>query len=229
MNQTETQAAYDFAFERLQREPLDAVLELRHRADDPEQNKAVLYRLTDRWLNPESRDNLEAIDVVLEDFAGLHDEGPKVFKHAAWTGQVDVAAHLFGQYGNSVQGWSGTVWGSLPTESADMLLDKISGSAQEAPWHALIVDQLLTQPGIDPAVRGAHSLERAAVAGNVTLVGHLFPRFGDSIKEWAPGTMDRLPIASRCFVEALSDKQALVQTIPEAMAPVVEKPRARRL
>jgi hypothetical protein len=99
------------------------------------------------------------------------------------------------------------------------------------PDQLTAIDEMLdgTYPSVDAKQYGPYALVVAAKAGNLEVVGHLFPRFGTSFKDWTPELMSSLPIASRSLIEALSERQAFAQTLPEAVEPVKEKPRLRRL
>jgi hypothetical protein len=190
---------------------------------------------------------LAALDELLDDYPRIdsREQGPKALKHAAREENLEAVAHLFERYGDSVKEWNGDVWEGLPQSSATQLIQEISGSAVYQPWQAGVLDGLLSRPDIDPAAEGPRALVAAAEAGSLAVVGHLFPRFGDSVQDWTEenahtgvlcwgqqqdwfGEWLPLPMATQCFVDALAERRDLGGLLPEAMAPV-QKARSMRL
>ena len=120
-----------------------------------------------------------------------------------------------------------------PSTSADHLLDRIALSVKSpTSEHFAAIDELLdgTYPGIDVLQHGSKAMRMAAYSGNLAVIAHLFGHVGsEGVKLWDPAHMERIPIASCIYIEALSEKRAFAEALPEAIEPAPQKPRLRRL
>ncbi|WP_369927589.1 hypothetical protein [Xanthomonas sp. NCPPB 2632] len=103
--------------------------------------------------------------------------------------------------------------------------------ASGTPGRLKAMDVLLdgTYPGVDADVCGPEVLHVAATTTHLEVISHLFTRYGHAVKEWDDRTWQTVPAASRHFIDALTERQALVESLPDAAEPMQEKPRARRL
>jgi hypothetical protein len=112
---------------------------------------------------------------------------------------------------------------------SDLLEALTSGNKASTPVQLAAMDELLDDyPGIDAQRCGRYAFSNAAENGNLAAVSHLFSRYGECAAGWTDFWFC-VPAESCILINALSERQALVETLPEAVAPVMEKPRARRL
>jgi hypothetical protein len=73
-------------------------------------------------------------------------------------------------------------------------------------------------------------MRMAAYSENLPVISHLFSHVGsEGVKLWDAPHMNRIPMASHSLIEALCEQQAFAKSLPEAVEPVQEKPRLRRL
>jgi hypothetical protein len=98
-------------------------------------------------------------------------------------------------------------------DNAALLYSVISDEFQDG--HLAVIDELLADfPGITPGYDGPKALKRAAHAGNLAVMSHLFPRFGES-SAWSLYDRAVMPTESKTYLEAFE----LGLGLPLAMAP----------
>jgi hypothetical protein len=98
-------------------------------------------------------------------------------------------------------------------ENAALLYSVVSDKFQDG--HLAVIDELLADfPGITRSFDGPKALKRAAHAGNLAVMSHLFPRFGESAA-WSLYDRAKMPKEASALLEAFE----LSLDLPLAMAP----------